>query len=108
MEASNFSTFDSYKGMISHYLVVCCKPRHTDTRYLNFNSNHQKSNKESVILSLITWAENLITDANDLTIVKERIVNVLISNDYHKKRIKRVQNKIESQKAMKAKNKWDV
>ena len=97
MEASHTRIIRNNDKSLS--VVVYRKPTHTD-QYLNFKSNHQKSNIESVISSLFTRAENVITDTNDLTTEKARMVNVIISNDYDMKTIKSVQNKIERRKTI--------
>ena len=70
------------------------KPTHTD-QYLNYNSNHTSQTKDAVISSLFRRARDIISDKKDLIEENERIVNVLIENDYDKRTILRVKKKVE-------------
>ena len=66
-------------GKIS--VLVYRKPTHTD-QYLNFRSHHQPSSKDSVISTLFTHADRIISNNNDMENENERIINVLRANDY--------------------------
>ena len=70
------------------------KPTHTD-QYLNFQSNHQDSAKESVISSLLSRAENIVSNEDDKIAEKQRVISVLHANNYSKKMIQKVQRKLE-------------
>ena len=60
------------------------KPTHTD-QYLNFQSNHQDSAKESVISSLLSRAENIVSNEDDKIAEKQRVISVLHANNYSKR-----------------------
>ena len=72
---------------------MCRKPTHTD-QYLNFNSNHQDSYKESVISPLINHAMNVVSEENDLHAELQYINNKLIANGCQKDEIEKVKRKI--------------
>ena len=78
-------------------IFVYGKPMHTD-QYLNFNLNHQIRAKESVVSALFTRADNIVSDAYDLRIENEQIVNVLMSNDYSRNTITKVRRNIAKRK----------
>ena len=73
--------------------LVYRKPTHTD-QYLNFHSSHQESTKESVVSALLTRAENIVSDKQDLERENDRIMNVLQSNDYSQHTISKVKQKL--------------
>ena len=79
-------------GRIS--VLVYRKPTHTD-QYLNFVSNHPAGTKDAVISALFRRARDIVSDQNDLERENERIVNVLMENDYKKSTIMTVKRKIE-------------
>ena len=66
------------------------KPTHTD-QYLNFESNHSRSVKESVVSSLFTRARNIVSNSDDLRTENERIIDVLACNGYDTRVINKVQ-----------------
>ena len=82
-------------GSIS--VKVYRKPTHTD-QYLNYNSNHPSQTKDAVISSLFRRAKDIISDEKDLIEENQRIVNVLMENDYDKRTISRVKKKVEKGK----------
>ena len=79
-------------GSIS--VLVYRKPTHTD-QYLNYNSNHPSQTKDAVISALFRRAKDIISEKKDLEQENDRIVNVLMENDYDKRTILRVKRKVE-------------
>ena len=71
-------------GSIS--VKVYRKPTHTD-QYLNHNSNHPSQTKDAVISSLFRRAKDIVSDKKDLIEENERIINVLMENEYDKRTI---------------------
>ena len=78
-------------------ISVYRKPTHTD-QYLNFQSNHQDSAKESVISSLLSRADNIVSKEEDKNTEKQRVISVLHANNYSEKMIQKVQRKLETDK----------
>ena len=79
-------------GRIS--VLVYRKPTHTD-QYLNFISNHPTSTKDAVISALFRRARDIVSEHDDLEKENERIINVLLENDYKKSAIMTVKKRIE-------------
>ena len=69
------------------------KPTHTD-QYLNFESNHQMSCKESVVSSLINRANDVISNIDDRNKEMQHIDSVLKENGYKKHVIEKVKKQI--------------
>ena len=75
-------------------VLVYRKTTHTD-QYLNYNSNHPSQNKDAVISALFRRAKDIVSDEQDLKWENERIIEVLMENDYSKESIMRVKKRVE-------------
>lgn len=73
------------------------KPTHTD-QYLDFNSNHQLAAKESVISSLLSRAEHVVSDPEDKSRELHYITNVLMANNYTQSAISKVKRKLNTER----------
>ncbi|XP_057298142.1 uncharacterized protein LOC130629062 [Hydractinia symbiolongicarpus] len=87
----NDQTVKSKNGSIS--VSVYRKPTHND-QYLNFESNHQKSCKESVISSLLNRANSVVSEKQERKEEFRHVRNALIANGYSQKVITQVENKM--------------
>ena len=75
------------------FVLVYRKTTHTD-QYLNYNSNHPSQNKDAVISALFRRAKDIVSDEQDLKWENERIIEVLMENDYSKESIMRVKKRV--------------